>query len=374
MRIAPVVVLAALLMALTTPNRAPATVPRGFFGVIADGPLLGGGVDLAAQTAAMRDAGVGSVRVAVYWSDAQPYASASAVLADQRVRFVDANGIPTDFGAIDAVVGAAAAAGLRVLPVVQRTPTWAAADPRQAASPPRDPATYASFMTTLVHRYGPDGSFWTQRQGVTAQPIRRWQVWNEPDIRKYWSRQPFAASYVRLLRAAHRAIHTADPGARVVLAGLTNRSWIDLRRVYAAGGRGAFDVAAAHPFSRRVANVIKIVRLVRREMRRHGDARTPLSLTELSWSSGAGHSTFNYGWETTEQGQAERVRAILPRLAALRRPLRLDDVYWYTWLSPRIGGHDSFDYSGLRRVGANGTIIDKPALTAFRETARKLTR
>jgi hypothetical protein len=225
-----------------------------------------------------------------------------------------------------------------------------------------------------VRRYGPGGSFWAQRPDLSRRPIRRWQVWNEPDIRKYWSRQPFAPSYVRLLRAAHRAIHAVDRGARVLLAGLTNRSWIDLRGVYAAGGRGAFDVAAAHPFSRRVANVIKIVLLVRREMRRHGDRRTPLALTELSWSSGAGSSTFNYGWETTEQGQAQRIRAVLPALAALRRPLRLDGVYWYTWLSPPIGGHDSFDYGGLRRLGADGTIIDKPALAAFRETVRKLTR
>ena len=123
-----------------------------------------------------------------------------------------------------------------------------------------------------------------------------------------------------------------------------------------------------------MANVVKIVALVRREMGRHGDERKPLALTEVTWSSGAGRSTFNFGWETTEQGQAQRLRAALPALAALRRPLRLTGVYWYTWLSPPIGGPDSFAYSGLRRLGPDGTIIDKPALAAFRETARKLTR
>jgi len=364
----------AALAALVAPTGAVAAVPATFFGVMADGPLLGGGVDLGAQTAAMRGAGVGSVRVAVYWSDAQPYATAAAVPPDQQPRFVDADGVPTDFAAIDGIVAASAAAGLDVLPVVLRTPAWAAADPRSAASPPRGTTTYTRFLTTLVHRYGPGGAFWAQRPDLIARPIRRWQVWNEPDIRKYWNRQPFAASYVRLLRAAHTAIHTADPGARVLLAGLTNRSWIDLRRVYAAGGRAAFDVAAAHPFSRRVANVLKIVGLVRREMRRHGDGSKPLALTELSWSSGAGRSTFNYGWETTEQGQAQRIRAVLPRLAALRTALRLDGVYWYTWLTRSLGGRDSFDYSGLRRLDAQGTVVDKPALAAFRATVRRLTR
>jgi hypothetical protein len=374
MRVPTVLAAAAVLVALIAPSRAVAAVPPSFFGVMGDGPLLGAGIDLGAQTAAMRAAGVGSVRVAVYWSDAQPYASDAAVPPDQRARFVDADGLPTDLTAIDAVVAASAAAGLDVLPVVLRTPSWAAADPRQPASPPRSPAPYARFLTTLVHRYGPGGSFWATRPDLTSRPIRRWQVWNEPDIRKYWSRQPFAASYVRLLRAAHAAIHAADPGASVLLAGLTNRSWIDLRGVYAAGGRGAFDVAAAHPFSRRVANVLKIIGLVRREMRRHGDRRVPLALTELSWSSGAGRSRFNYGWELTEQRQAQRIRAVLPRLAALRRVLRLDAVYWYTWLSPALGGRDSFDYSGLRRLGAGGSIVDKPALAAFRETVHRLTR
>jgi hypothetical protein len=373
MRASSVLASVAVLVALGAPGGAVAAVPHSFFGVMADGPLLGGAVDLGAQTAAMRETGVGSMRVAVYWSDAQPYASATAVPADQRARFVDAEGVPTDFTTIDAVVAASAAAGLDVLPVVLRTPAWAAADPRQGASSPRTPVPYARFLTALVHRYGPGGAFWAGRPDLSPRPIRRWQVWNEPDIRKYWSRQPFAASYVRLLRAAHRAIHAADPGARVLLAGLTNRSWIDLRRVYEAGGRGAFDIAAAHPFSRRLANVVKIVALVRREMRRHGDRRTPLALTELSWSSGAGHSKLNYGWETTEQGQAQRIRAALPRLAALRGPLRLDVVYWYTWLSRPIGGRDSFDYSGLRRLDPNGAIVDKPALAAFRATVRGLT-
>src|SRR5512132_2145472 len=140
MRVARLLSCATLLAALGAPGGAAAAVPHSFFGVMADGPLLAGGVDLGAQTTAMRAAGARSVRVGVYWSDAQPYATAAAVPEDQRARFVDADGVPTDFAAIDRVVGASAAAGLDVLPVVLRTPAWAAADPRQAASPPRDPA------------------------------------------------------------------------------------------------------------------------------------------------------------------------------------------------------------------------------------------
>jgi hypothetical protein len=346
------------LVALAGPAAAAAAVPRTFFGVMADGPLLDGpGVDLGSELRLMRSSGAGSVRLAVYWSDVEPQQGA------------------VDLSHLDAFFAAAAAARLDVLPVVLRAPTWALSDPSDPASPPRDPATYGAFLRTLVARYGPHGTFWSAHPSLPAVPVREWQVWNEPDITKYWSvKGAWAPGYVQLLRAARAALKAADPGARVVVAGLTNRSWIDLREIYAAGGGRLFDIAAAHPFSRRVANVVKIVDLVRREMRTHGDARKPLLLTELSWSSGAGHSTFNYGWETTEAGQAERVRAALAALAARRVRDRIAGVYWYTWLSPAIGGPDSFDYAGLRRLDGAGAAVSKPALAAFRAEARRLER
>ena len=57
-----------------------------------------------------------------------------AVPADQRAAFSDVHGIPTSFGFTDSVVAAAEAAGLRVMPVVLRTPTWASRISRPACS------------------------------------------------------------------------------------------------------------------------------------------------------------------------------------------------------------------------------------------------
>jgi hypothetical protein len=106
-------------------------------------------------------------------------------------------------------------------------------------------------------------------------------------------------------------------------------------------------------------------------MRRRGDARKPLILSEVSWSSGKGRSTFNYGWETTERGQAERVTQALTALARARTRLRIGSVYWYTWLSPAIGDDESFSYAGLRRL-SSGKPVDKPSLGAFKRTVRRL--
>ena len=104
------------------------------------------------------------------------------------------------------------ARGLGVLPVVQGTPDWAALNPGDPASPPRDPADFARVLTMLVTRYGPNGSLWAEHPEVAKQPIRAWQIWNEPNLTRYWNVAPWAPSYVKLLKAADKALKAADRG------------------------------------------------------------------------------------------------------------------------------------------------------------------
>src|SRR5437763_9156496 len=368
--------LAGLAATAATPAAAKRRVPQGFLGVNLNGPMLDTGVDLAGESATMARAGAEAVRLPVFWAAEQPYATAADVPPDRRAAFVDAGGVPTDFSASDRLIGAAAAHGLRILVTVARTPPWAAKQPTLFdASPPRDPGTYAAFMTALVRRYGPGGDFWRAHPELRAVPVRDWQVWNEPGQVYYWTEQPFARGYVRLLAAARAAIKAADHGARVVLAGLNSGfgylSWTDLGKVYAAGGGRLFDEAAQHPFSYRTANVIRSVRLFRAVMARHGDGRKPLLLTELSWTSAKGKTNLRYGFEVTERDQARRIAEALPLLAGLRRQLHLAGVYWYTWLTPPLGSPQPFDYAGLRRQSGAG-IVSKPALGAYRSAARAL--
>lgn len=352
-------------------DAAPRSVPRGWLGVVADGPLTGdGAAAYEGEWDRMAGDGVESVRTALYWDEAQPYERSSQVPPERAAAFRDGGGAPTDFSRSDAVVARAAQRRLRVVPVVLRAPAWAAEKPGDLASTPRGTAAYAALLTALVRRYGPAGSFWVERPELPRMEIRAWQVWNEPNLTRYWSRRPFARSYVRLLRAAHRAVHAADPGATTVLAGLPNESFRALREIYAAGGKGAFDVAAIHPYTGRPGNVVRLAELARREMRRAGDGRRRLWITELSWPAAKGRTKNTVGFETTDAGQASRLRTALKLLAAARSRLRIDRVFWYTWLSvPR--GANSFDYSGLRRV-TGGPVASAPAHAVFREAAARL--
>jgi len=341
---------AVALLAAATPAAAERRVPAGWLGVVADGPF--GAAD-GGEWDRMVASGVESVRTAVRWNVLQPV-----------------SGEATDFSGLDATVAVAAQRGLMVLPVVQSTPGWAARRPGDTASPPRDPATFGRFLTALVARYGPQGSLWAERPELPRIPIRDWQIWNEPNITRYWSKQPFASSYVRLLRAAHAALHAADPRATVVLAGLPNESWKALRSIYRAGGRGHFDAVALHPYTRKPSDVMRLIRYARRVMRKRGDGRTPVWVTELSWPAAKGRVPRPAGFEVTEAGQAQRLRTALALLSAARERRRIARVFWYTWLSTEEGP-SAFDWSGLRRLRA-GSVVDAPSLRAFRRAARGL--
>jgi hypothetical protein len=363
-------VLALLTLLFAVPAAAASAaerrVPQGWLGVTVDGPVS---PEQPGEWNRMASAGVESVRVSIRWNEVQPYRR-DGVPPEEQSRFRDMEGVPTDLSAFDAVVAAASARGILVLPEVHATPSWAAERSDHTASPPADPATLGRFFTALVRRYGPDGSLWRERPELQRMPIRAWQVWNEPTMKGYWLTQPFAPSFVGALRAAAEGVRRADPGATVVLAGLTNRSWRALRRIYDAGGRGLFDAVALHPFTRRPRNVVRIVELARAVMRRHGDRALPIWLTELSWPAARGKLPDKFGIEVSDAGQAARLGTALRLLAAARERLRIERVFWYTWLSTE---EDSsvFNWSGLRRL-RDGKPVSAPALATFRRWAREL--
>ncbi|HEX8073803.1 MAG TPA: hypothetical protein VF545_02375, partial [Thermoleophilaceae bacterium] len=78
---------------------------------------------------------------------------------------------------------------------------------------------------------------------------------------------------------------------------------------------------------------------------------------------------WTYGNETTEEGQAKKLTAAMGLLAKARRRLRLERVYWYTWLTFDKDEHYPFDYAGLSRLDSDGRIVRKPAYAALRRTA-----
>jgi hypothetical protein len=341
-----------------------------------DGPMLSpqDGVALPDQFGLIASSGVQTIRAPFYWSVAQPYSSWGELPPMYRAAFTNGSGgIPTSLSGPDQIMTAAAARGMTVLPVVIDAPPW---DGRALSGYggwlPRDDGLYAQFLTTLIQRYGPRGSFWAQHPELPRRPIRMWEVWNEPNIDDFWPTQPWASTYLALLHTAHSAIKRADPGARVVLAGLTNKSWLDLASIYRhRDARSLFEVVDVHPYTKYPTGVIQILSSVRATMDQAGDRRKPIIVAEGGWLSSLHQTTRAFPWETTEAGQARNLGALLPLLASYRRTLGLIGFDWYTWMGDEYPEAPPFNFSGLLKFHA-GTVRAKPALAVFGQKARAI--
>jgi hypothetical protein len=351
-------------------------VPARFVGMDADGPMVTpvDDINLAQQFNTMVASGVESVRFPLDWATAQPYATWADVPAAGAGRFQNgSHGTPTDFATTDELVGLAAERGLTLLPTVLYAPPWDAGSNRTGGlAPPAKPVPYADFLTTLIDRYGPRGTFWAANPRIPKDPIRMWQIWNEPNLTLYWP-APFASRYVALLRAAHTAIKRADPGAKVVLAGLTNYAWTALHQIDTQpGARRLFDVLAVHPYSSDPAKVITFMELFHRAAARDGLARLPLLATEFGFPSALGQSAGGFDWDTTEAGEARELAQLIPMMAALRTQLNLVGIYYYTWIGDEYRGASPWAFAGLLRYRTGGKIVAKPALASFKRVALEL--
>ncbi len=337
-------------------------VPQGFVGVDLDGPPMhpADNINLAKQLNLMVKSGVQTVRVAFDWSAAQPFPPGSAVPPG----FTDVNGVPTDFSVTDQLAKLAAQRGIKLLPTVLYVPSWDQKINKSGGLPfPKRAAPYAAYITALIDRYGPHGSFWAGQK--SRLPIRMWQVWNEANLSYYWA-QPFAKGYVSLLRAAHKAIKRADPGAKVVLTSLTNYAWKSLGQIDAIhGAKNLYDTLSINGFTSTPSRVIDYLQLVRRAANRQGDKHKPMIATELSFPSAKGKSPQKFSWNTTEKGQARDISKLLPLLAQHRKALNLIGFNYYTWMGAEYPHAPAFNFAGLLRYQTDGKIVAKPALPAY---------
>jgi hypothetical protein len=238
-----------------------------------------------------------------------------------------------DWAAVDAIVAGAARRGVTPLPVVYGSPAWVA---EPESHPPLDSATdrraWRGFLGALVDRYGPGGSLWAGPG--RALPIRRWQIWNEPNFDFYWDPRPRAAQYARLVAASRRGLDRADRRAELVLAGVAAvRSgvpwWRFLRRLYEVPGfRRDFDAAALHPYSPGIRLLARQVELAREIMRDSGDAAKPLAITEVGWASGGPPEAPLIAGRRGQARLLERAFSLLERHS---RRWRISEVDWYAW-------------------------------------------
>jgi hypothetical protein len=350
---------AALLVAMPGSAAAKRSVAPLFYGANWDAEI-----ELAApdsvrdgEAARMAKSGVESERVAFEWAKAQP---------DKGMEF--------DHSKTDRAVTNAVTHGIDVLPVVILAPVWARQYPNVGHSPPTSFADYTRYLRALIARYGPDGTFWPANPLLPKRPIRQWQIWNEPHLQYQWSiptGDDYAPGYGKLLRASYKTVKAADPGAKVVLGGLSNESWKYLDHLYEKGKiKGAFDVGAVHPYTSKPGGIITLVKRFRIVMRRHGDAKRPLWITEFGLPASQGRVESKSKLQTTDEGMAAYLWSAYKLLVKNQKSGlgKVQRAYWYTWASSYTG--EQFRYSGLVKYDGDTTVTPMPALGQYTHSAQ----
>jgi hypothetical protein len=320
-----IILVLALALVAIAPPAARAYLPSGFIGVSPQSPANSKDFEL------MRESGVNSVRLPLYWTVVQAKAPALA---------------EPDWDGFDHEVKLAAEADIRIMPFVWGSPEWVA--PQVIDLPVKSAWQrwgWSKFLREAVWRYGPNGSFWKENPELPFLPIERWEIWNEQNIVTFADR-PDPVAFAKLIRISGRAIHRADPGAEVILGGFFGRplqippnvaSGDYLSRFYLAGNvKRHFDGVALHPYVARARAMGAQLDNLRRIMNLHHDAATPIYLTELGWGSHSGPTR----WERGLYGQANQLSRAFAMLSAKRQQWRVRGVWWFTWTDE--GGSCSF--------------------------------
>jgi hypothetical protein len=337
------------LFALALPAApAAADIPPGFIGISPQSAAKASDYEL------MRQAGVTSVRLPLFWNAAQ---SKSPYFADPNWREFDRE------------VVVAAKEGIAVFPVVFGSPEWAA--PEHGALPVKTPFqrwAWSDFLRAAAERYGAEGEFWEEHTALPYLPVQRWEIWNEENLVTFSANDPNPSRYATLIRISGKSLKRVDPDAEVIIGGFFGRplqippniaSGDFLARIYQAGNvKPWFDGVGLHPYVAEARAMGSQLRNLRRIMRHHGDATTPIFITELGWGSDSGPTR----WERGLHGQATQLTRAFEMISANRVRWRLGGAWWFTWSDE--GGSCSFCRSaGLLTTERHA----KPAWYRFNE-------
>ena len=183
------------------------------------------------------------------------------------------------------------AAGIRPVVLVFGAPAW--------ARPPgwRRPGTCQARGKPCAYlpavRHLPDWRRFVEELVRRVPELLALEVWNEPNLPRFFAPRPSPPLYARLLQLAHSAGQATGTHAPILAGGLapTAGGVTDaipparfLADVYRLAGKASFGGIATHPYPHGppwVASMTRNLDQLRRVRARFGDQRTPLWITEV---------------------------------------------------------------------------------------------
>ena len=300
-----------------TPVSAPAPSSGLKVGIVAN--TLGmGPSDQNAWQAQIASTGVRWTREELTWASVEPTAGR------------------LDWSRFDGMMINAARNHLMVLPLLSAPPAWA------GAGMPADPSGFATFVSRVVARYGPGGTFWAAHPDIASYAPTWFEVWNEPWVAHFSGGSPDPARYARLVKASVAAGRSANSSARflidVDLTSCCGRrpsiEWIDSMYRAVPDLGSWFDAVAVHPYGSDAPDTynpddarwqFRRIELIRDKFVAHGDGAKHFWITEIGWPTCAR----NPGCVSESQQATYLSRTFA--LIAERYSSYVDAVFWYSW-------------------------------------------
>lgn len=233
-----------------------------------------------------------------------------------------------DWSRPDAVMAAAAAEGVNVLPIIGYGTSW-------AGSPPVDHLdAYANYAGKVAERYGPGGPFW-QGKSQTL-PITAVEVYNEPHGFWFWPDQATAPTvYASMVRKTSAAVKARSPQVQILADAQEGKGgglgpWIAAVLDADPGLPTVVEGWAIHPYpwlrngdptnGDCIPQVDRVWNLLLGR-----NAAKPLWITEIGWSTQASEGPSDY---VSESQQASYVSSFVSSMLA-RAQVRAIFVYGY---------------------------------------------
>ena len=319
---------------------------------IPDGRFIGvapEGEQNATDYTRMADGGVGVARIVLQWSSIETSKGAY------------------DWAATDQAMADIASAGLEPLVTVFGTPDIyekVLTDPPTTSEDTFD--AWSDFLAAAAKRYGDGGDFWAffvqAKPDVEPQPIREWEIWNEPNSSVFWSPKPDPVAYSELIKSSAKTLNKVDPQAQVMSGGMFATPQSDgaivsydfIDQLYAQDGvDDAIDVVGVHPYGPDLDSVTSQVEDTRKALDKAG-SDTGLWVTEIGWGS---DPTIKTDLSKDPEQQASLLSESFRSLYDSRDETGVEGVVWYTW-------HDSVD----AKVGFCGWCASAGLVDADRDS------
>jgi len=123
--------------------------------------------------------------------------------------------------------------GINILGLLAYTTPWSSGE--TAPDTPEERKDYAAFAAAMAFRY--------------RGQVDHWEIWNEPNIERFWKPEPDPEAYAALYVEAAQAIHEVNPEATIFCCSTSGTDYMYIRRVIETAGADMIEGVSFHPYS-----------------------------------------------------------------------------------------------------------------------------